>query len=384
MPSDERPRLETLITQAGSAHSDPTGAVSVPIYQTAIFRHPGPGRSTGYDYSRSANPTRTALEQAIAQLEGGKRGLAFASGMAAITALAMLFRSGDHLVVSDDLYGGTYRLFEQVLTPLGISATYVDTSDPGAVESAIRLDATRAIFVETPTNPTMKISDLSALAGLARDRGLLTLVDNTFMTPYLQRPLELGCDVVVHSASKYLGGHNDLIAGLLVAREAALGEQLAFLQNATGGVLGPQDSWLLLRGMKTLAVRLDRQQQNAARIADWLSKHPGVERVCFPGLAGHAGADVHSRQASGPGGMVAFYLRDPAMVPEVLAKVRVISFAESLGGVESLITFPAVQTHADVPVEVRERLGVNDRLLRLSVGIEAVEDLIADLEQALG
>jgi cystathionine gamma-synthase len=303
--------------------------------------------------------------------------------MAAITAIALLFRSGDHLVVSDDLYGGTYRLFEQVLSPFGLSASYVDTGDIDAVLSVLR-PATRALFVETPTNPTMKISDLRALADLARERGLLTIVDNTFMTPYLQRPLDLGCDVVVHSASKYLGGHNDLIAGLAVARDAQLGERLAYLQNATGAILGPQDSWLLLRGIKTLAVRLDRQQQNATRVATWLSEHPQVERVYFPGLAGHPGAAVHHGQATGPGGMLSFSLRDPSLVPQVLARVRLISFAESLGGVESLMTFPSVQTHGDIPAEMRERLGISDRLLRLSVGIEAAEDLIADLEQALG
>ena len=366
----------------GRTHPDPAGAVSVPIYQTAMFRHPGLGQSTGYDYSRSANPTRTALEEAIASLEGGARGLAFASGMAAITTVALLFRSGDHLLLSDDLYGGTYRLFEQVLAPFGLQASYLDTGDLAAVAAAIGPN-TRALFIETPTNPTMKVSGLAALAGLARERGLLTIVDNTFMTPYLQRPLELGCDLVVHSATKYLGGHNDLVAGLAVARDGQLGDRLAALQNATGGVLGPQDCWLLMRGMKTLGVRLDRQQENAEAIARWLLDHPGVERVYYPGLPGHPGADVHSRQASGAGGMVSFAVREQGMVERVLSRVRLISFAESLGGVESLITFPAVQTHADVPAEVRERLGITDRLLRLSVGIEAAEDLIADLEQAL-
>lgn len=382
MSSQGNLRLDTLLAQVGCSHPDPTGAISVPIYQTALFRHPGLGQSTGYDYSRTANPTRTALEEAIARLEGGERGLAFASGMAAISALAMLFRPGDHLVVSDDLYGGTYRLFEQLLAPYGLATTFVDTSDPAAVVRALR-PSTRALFVETPTNPMMKISDLRALATIARERGLLTLVDNTFMTPYLQRPLELGCDVVVHSATKYLGGHNDLVAGLLVARDRDLGDRLAFLQNATGGVLGPLDCWLLLRGMKTLGVRLDRQQHNARRIAEWLQGHPQVERVHYPGLPDHPGGEIHRRQARGPGGMVSFSVRDEALVERVLGRVRLIAFAESLGGVESLITFPAVQTHTDVPAEVRERLGVTNRLLRLSVGIEAAEDLIADLEQAL-
>ena len=382
MHSENGLHLETLLAQVGRAHRDPTGAISVPIYQTAVFRHPGLGQSTGYDYSRTANPTRTALEQAVAQLEGGERGLAFASGLAAITTLALLFGPGDHLVASDDLYGGTYRLFEKVLGPLGISVSYVDTSDAAAVEAALR-PSTRAVFVETPTNPTMKISDIGAIARLARPRGILTVADNTFMSPYLQRPLTLGCDVVIHSATKYLGGHNDLVAGLLVVRDAELGERLAGLQNATGAVLGPQDCWLLLRGMKTLGVRMDRQQHNAARIAGWLAAQPQIERVYYPGLLDHPGSGIHSRQASGPGAMVSFAVRQEGLVEQVLGRVRVISFAESLGGVESLITFPAVQTHGDVPAELRERLGITNRLLRMSVGIEAADDLIADLEQAL-
>jgi cystathionine gamma-synthase len=375
--------IETQLAQVGGSHHDPTGAISVPIYQTAMFRHPGLGRSTGYDYSRTANPTRTALEESIAQLEGGTRGLAFASGMAAITAEAMLFRSGDHLLLSDDLYGGTYRLFNTTLAPFGLTADCVDTADPRAVERAIT-PATRALLIETPTNPMMKISDLRALADLAQRHGILTIVDNTFMSPYLQRPLSLGCDLVLHSGTKYLGGHNDLVAGLLVAKDPELGERLATIQNATGAILGPQDSWLLMRGMKTLALRMDRQQQNAARIAQWLCDHPAVERVHFPGLEDHPGLEIHRRQADGPGGMLSFSLKDEALVPRVLERIGLIAFAESLGGVESLITFPAVQTHGDIPEETRKRLGITNRLLRMSVGIEGAEDLIADLEQALG
>lgn len=382
MASRRRPRLETLLAQAGTSHRDPTGAISVPIYQTAIYRHAGLGKSTGYDYSRTANPTRTALEQTIAELEGGARGLAFASGMAAIATLMALFRPGDHLVVGDDLYGGTYRLFETVLRPQGVESSYVDTSDLAAVEDALH-PTTRAVFVETPTNPMMRITDLAGVAGLARQRGILTLVDNTFMTPYLQRPLDLGCDVAVHSGTKYLGGHNDLVAGLLVARDEALGEKLATLQNAIGAVLGPQDSWLLLRGLKTLALRLERQQSNAGALAEWLRRHPAVERVHYPGLEDHPGREVHLRQAGGPGAMITFSVRRREQVGQVLERVELIAFAESLGGVESLITFPAVQTHADVPAGLREQLGITDRLLRLSVGIEAADDLIADLDQAL-
>ena len=382
LPEDAPPRLESILAQAGRDHAEPTGAVSCPIYQTATFRHPALGESTGYDYSRTANPTRSALESVAARLESGAGAAAFASGLAAITATLFLFRPGDHLVVSEDLYGGTYRLLEQVFSTYGLSATYVDTSDLGAVEAATR-PATRALFVETPSNPLMRISDLRALAALARSRGILAICDNTFMTPYLQQPLELGWDLVVHSATKYLGGHNDLVAGLVVARDAELVERIRYIQNALGGILGPQDSWLLLRGLKTLAVRLDRQQESARRIAEWLRGHPAVVEVHFPGLADHPGREVHFQQARGAGGMLSFSLGSAAQVEGVLAGLRLISFAESLGGVESLITFPARQTHADIPAEVRARLGVTDRLLRLSVGIEAVEDLLLDLEQAL-
>ncbi len=373
---------ESVLAQAGRSHTEPTGAVSCPIYQTATFRHPGLGRSTGYDYSRTGNPTRAALESLLAELEGGSQGFAFASGMAAVTTALMLLPPGSHLVVSEDLYGGTYRLLEQIFAGYGLSATYVDTSDLSAVQAAFT-PATKALFVETPSNPMMRISDLAALGRLAGERGLLAIADNTFMTPLLQRPLDFGWDLAVHSATKFLGGHNDLVAGAVVAREPALAERVGFLQNAAGAVLGPQDSWLLLRSLKTLAVRLSRQQENAAALAAWLSEHPAIERVCYPGLAGHPGHALHGRQAGGPGGMLSFTVRDAALVERVLTRVRLISYAESLGGVESLITFPARQTHADIPLEVRERLGVTDRLLRLSVGIESVADLREDLRQAL-
>ncbi len=352
------------------------GATSV----AAIGRTRGSG--TGFDYSRTSNPTRSALESLAARLECGAGAAAFASGLAAIAATLFLFRPGDHLVVSEDLYGGTYRLLEQVFATYGLSATYADTSDLGAVEAAIT-PATRALFVETPSNPLMRISDLRCLADLAQARGLLGICDNTFMTPYLQQPLALGWDLVVHSATKYLGGHNDLVAGLVVARDEEVARRIAYVQNALGGILGPQDSWLLLRGLKTLAVRLDRQQENACRIAEWLRAHPAVAAVHYPGLESHPGRDVHFRQARGAGGMISLSLREASMVDRVLCRVSLISYAESLGGVESLITFPARQTHADIPEEIRLRLGVTDRLLRLSVGIEAVEDLLADLEQAL-
>lgn len=374
--------IETRLAQAGCCYREQTGAISVPIYQTATFRHPGLGQSTGYDYSRSGNPTRAALEETIAELESGCRGFAFASGMAAITSLCLLLAPGDHLVVSEDLYGGTYRLLECIFRKFGLCASYVDTSDAALVEAAIT-PATRALFVETPSNPLMRISDLAALSGIARQRGLLAIADNTFLTPYLQRPLEMGWDIVVHSATKYLAGHNDVVAGLVVAGEPALAERLAFVQNASGAVLGPQDCWLTLRGLKTLALRLDRAQENAARLSDWLSVHPAVAQVYFPGRRDHPGHTTHTRQASGPGAMLSFAVREAGLVAQILGRVSLISFAESLGGVETLVTFPARQTHTDVPREMRERLGVTDRLLRLSVGIEAVDDLIADLAQAM-
>lgn len=356
-------KLDTVLVHAGVRRDPAYGAVSVPVYQSATFQHPALGESTGYDYSRSGNPTRAALEEALARAEGGARALAFASGMAALTCALGLFGPGDHLVVTEDLYGGTYRLLEQVLA---LPHTYADTADLDAVRAAIRPD-TRAVLVESLTNPRMKRADVAALAGLCREHGLLLIVDNTFLTPWLCRPLELGADIVVHSATKYLAGHNDVVAGALITRDTALGDRLSFLQNAVGSVLGPQDSWLVLRGLKTLALRMERHQQNAARIAAWLREHPRVDEVLY----------------SGVGGMLSFTVTEPSLVPQVLRRVKLILFAESLGGVESLITFPWTQTHADMPEEVRRRLGITDRLLRLSVGIEDADDLIADLAQAL-
>ncbi|KKM11292.1 cystathionine gamma-synthase [Clostridiales bacterium PH28_bin88] len=375
-------KISTLLVQTGVGWDQKTGAVSVPIYQSATFRHPALGASTGYDYSRTKNPTRQVLEEAIARLEGGDQGFAFATGMAALSTVLMLFQPGDHLVVSEDLYGGTYRVLQEVFRGYGLTCTYVDTTDVKCVEESLTA-ATKALLVETPTNPLLKVADLAALVSLARQRGLLTIVDNTFMTPYLQRPLELGADIVVHSATKYLAGHNDLVAGLVVVKRKELGERVGFLQNSVGAVLGPQDSWLLIRGLKTLGVRMDRHQDNAAAIARWLDSHPRVTRVYYPGLPTHPGCQLVARQASGFGGMVSFDVTTPELARQVLERVRLISFAESLGGVETLITYPARQTHCDMPLEVRERLGISDFLLRLSVGIEDVEDLIADLDQAL-
>ena len=374
--------ITTQAVQIGLEWDSRTGAVTVPIYQTATFRHPGLGQSTGFDYTRSGNPTRQALEEGIARLEGGTRGFAYASGMAAIANLLLLFRAGDHIVVTEDLYGGTCRLFDKVFNQFGLTFTYVDTSDSAQVAAAIRPE-TRALFVESLTNPLLKFADLPTLSGLCRDRGLLLIVDNTFLTPYLLQPLDLGADITVYSASKYLAGHNDTIAGLVVVRDPQLAEQVYFHQNAAGAVLGPQDSWLVIRGMKTLGVRLDRQQENALRIARWLKSHPAVARVYYPGLDEHPNHDLMARDTRGYGAMIAFEVDNPALVEQILLNTRLISFAESLGGVETLMTFPEVQTHADIPPDLRARLGINNRLLRLSVGIEDGDDLIEDLRQAL-
>lgn len=375
--------LETRILQIGVGRDERTGAISYPIYPSATYRHPAVGESTGFDYTRSGNPTRQILEEGLATLEGGARGLTFGSGMAALTTLFLHFASGDHLVVSEDLYGGTYRVLDQVFAKFGLGATYVDTSNTAAVEAAIT-PQTKALLVETPGNPLLGVADLKALGELCRRRGLLFLVDNTFLTPLLQRPLEFGADVVIHSATKYLGGHSDLCAGVLVAREAALGERLYFLQNSTGAILPPQDCWLLIRSLKTLALRMERHCATAIKVARWLKQHPKVTAVYYPGLEDHPGHELSKQQTKDFGGMLSFRVESNELAREVLKRLRLISFAESLGGVESLMTLPAVQTHGDVPPAERERLGICESLLRLSVGIEAVEDIIADLEQALG
>lgn len=374
--------LHSRLVNFGVGRDERTGGISFPIYPSATYRHPGVGESTGFDYTRSGNPTRQLLEEAFAELEGGARGLAFASGMAALTTLFLHFSAGDHLVVSQDLYGGTYRVLAQVFGKFGLSASYVDSSDVAAVAAAIRPE-TRALLVETPGNPLLGVADLAALGALCRQHGLLYIVDNTFLTPVLQRPFAFGADVTVYSATKYFGGHNDLCAGVLVARTRELGERLYFLQNSTGGILPPQDCWLLLRSLKTLSLRLERHCANALEVARWLKTHPRVTAVYYPGLVDHPGHELSLRQTSGFGGMLSFRVDTPETARQVLKRLRLISFAESLGGVESLMTLPAVQTHADIPVEERLRLGICERLLRLSVGIESSCDIIADLEQAL-
>ncbi|WP_139787230.1 PLP-dependent transferase [Cohnella massiliensis] len=375
--------IESRLAQIGSQNDPQTGAVSYPIYNATAFRHPKLGQSTGFDYSRTKSPTRSVLEAAAADLESGDAGFACSSGMAALQTIFALFGQGDHLIVSLDLYGGTYRLLEKIMSRFGVSASYVDTDDMDALE-AHWTPATKAVLIETPTNPLMMITDLAKVSAWAKRKGMLTIVDNTLLTPYLQRPIELGADIVIHSATKYLGGHNDVLAGLIVTKGKELSEQMAFLHNSIGAVLGPQDSWLLMRGMKTLALRMERHESNSVRLAQWLKEHPAVEEVYHPALPHHPGHEIQKRQASGNTGIFSFRMKDARTVEPILRHLKLIAFAESLGGVESLLTYPAVQTHADIPEEIRRKVGVDDRLLRFSVGIEHIDDLIADLDNAIG
>jgi cystathionine gamma-synthase len=359
-----------------------TGAISVPIYQSATFAHPGVGQSTGYDYSRLQNPTREHLEKIVANLEQGMDALAFSTGMAAITTLMELFKIGDHIISSGDLYGGTVRLFQHIGIKNGLSFDYLDTGNLNEVESHIRKE-TKAIYVETPTNPMMQVTDIAAVAKLAKEHGLIVIVDNTFLTPYYQLPLVLGADVVLHSGTKYLSGHNDTLAGFLVTNREDLSEKLRFIYKTTGACLSPFDSWLLIRGIKTLAIRMERQQENAIKIANWLTTQDKVKNVFYIGLPSHKDYELSKTQATGFGSMISIEVDSKETAVRVLERIQLILFAESLGGVETLITYPMLQTHADVPEEERLERGINDCLLRLSVGIENVDDLIEDLSQAL-
>lgn len=358
------------------------GAVSVPIYQTATFSHPGIGQSTGYDYSRESNPTRAELEKTVSALEGAVDTVACATGMAAISICLELFETGAHIICSEDLYGGSVRIFGTIGARRGIQFSYVDTSDAGLVENSITPE-TKALYIETPSNPTMKVTDLAAMKQIAEKHGLLIIVDNTFLSPYLQNPLAFGADLVIHSGTKFLGGHNDTLAGFLCTSRQDLAERIRYLYKTVGSCLAPFDSYLILRGIKTLAVRMEQQQRNAKQIAEWLKKHPRVKEVYYVGLPEHPGYEVNAKQARGAGSMISFRTDSMQTARTVLEKVKLIVYAESLGGVESLITYPMLQTHGDVPVEVREKLGITEDFLRFSVGIENAEDLIADLEQAL-
>ncbi|PLT30911.1 bifunctional cystathionine gamma-lyase/homocysteine desulfhydrase [Peribacillus deserti] len=375
-------KKKTQLIHGGIFGDETTGAVSTPIYQVSTYKQESVGKHKGFEYSRTGNPTRFALEELIKDLEGGERGFAFASGMAAITAVMMLFDKGDHIIMTDDVYGGTFRVITKVLNRFGLEATFVDTSDINNIKGEIRPE-TKAIYLETPTNPLLKISDIQAIAELAKNSGLLTIVDNTFSTPYWQNPLALGADIVLHSATKYIGGHSDVVAGLVVVNSEQLGEDLHFVQNSTGGVLGPQDSWLLIRGIKTLGVRMEETENNTAQIIAFLQKHPAVTKVFYPGLETHPNHEIAKKQASGFGGMVSFDVGSAEKADEVFSKVKYFTLAESLGAVESLISIPARMTHASIPQERRAELGITEGLIRISVGLEDAEDLIEDLANAL-
>jgi cystathionine gamma-lyase len=379
--ADEPLRFDTLAIHAGQAPDPTTGAIMTPVYLTSTYVQDGPGVHKGYEYSRTQNPTRHALEGCLAALEGGRRGLAFASGLAATDAVLHLLSAGDHVLFSDDLYGGSWRIFDKVFRRLGVSFDPVDMADPANVERALR-EETKLVWIESPTNPMLKLVDLAAVAAVARAHGARTVVDNTFATPFFQRPLALGIDVVAHSTTKYLNGHSDVVGGALVTNDDDLHARLAFLQNAVGAVPAPMDAFLVLRGLKTLPVRMQRHAENALALARHLEGHPQVEKVTYPGLPSHPQHDLARRQMSGFGGMLTFVLRgglDAAVA--FLRAVRIFACAESLGGVESLIEHPAIMTHASVPTETRERLGIADGFIRVSAGIEDVKDLVEDLER---
>lgn len=375
--------LKTKVIHGGISTDLTTGAVSVPIYQTSTYKQNALGEPKAYEYSRSGNPTRHALESLIADLEGGVRGFAFGSGLAGIHAVLSLFSTGDHLIVADDVYGGTFRLLDKVLKKNGISYDLVDLSQLENLETAFKPE-TKAVYFETPSNPLLKVIDIKAIASKAKAHQVLTLVDNTFATPYLQRPLELGADVVLHSATKYLGGHSDVVAGLVTTNSEDLAEKIGFLQNSIGAVLGPQDSWLIQRGIKTLALRMEAHSKSAEQIAEFLEQSNQVSKVYYPGLQSHLGHTIAEKQMDAFGGMLSFELTDDTKVKTFVEQLHYFTLAESLGGVESLVEVPAVMTHASIPKDLREKIGIKDGLIRLSVGVEDVNDLLEDLQQAFG
>jgi cystathionine gamma-lyase/cystathionine beta-lyase/cystathionine gamma-lyase/homocysteine desulfhydrase len=375
-------RFSTVCVHAGQEPDPSTGAIITPIFQTSTYVQDAVGRHKGYEYARTQNPTRLALELNIAAIEGGRGAYAFASGMAAIGAIATMLKSGDHVIVTDNTYGGTFRLFDKVLTRYGLSFSYVDTSSLQLIEEAMRPE-TRMVFIETPTNPVMRLTDLTAASALAHSRGVKVIVDNTFASPCVQRPIEFGADMVVHSTTKYLNGHSDSVGGIVIGVHDDDLEWLKFIQNAEGAILSPFDSFLVLRGTKTLALRMAQHNSNALALAEFLSTHPAVKRVLYPGLPGHPQFELAKRQMRGFGGMLSFDAGSLENAHRVCNRVKLMSLAESLGGVETLISHPAIMTHASVPKDRREMLGITDGLIRISVGIEDVEDLQADLEQAL-
>ncbi|GAF23009.1 cystathionine gamma-lyase [Bacillus sp. JCM 19047] len=374
-------RQKTKLIHGGKGIDQATGAVNQAIQLSSTFKQTQIG-TFHYEYGRTGNPTREALEKLLADIEEGEHGFAFASGMAAITAVMKIFSPGDHIIITDDVYGGTYRFFTQFLEKETISITFVDTSDVTAVEEAIRKE-TKAVFIETPTNPLLKITDLSKIGQVANDHGLLFIIDNTFATPYFQNPLRYGADIVIHSATKYLGGHSDVIAGAVVVRENALAAKLAYIQNATGAVLGPHDAYLLMRGIKTLGVRMEEIETNTRQLVKFLQSHPNVDEIYYPGLVNHPGHATHALQSRGFGGIVSFTTKSDELALQTVERTRYFTLAESLGAVESLISIPAKMTHASIPKERREELGIKDSLIRLSIGLEDIEDLAEDLEIAL-
>ncbi len=374
--------IESALVHGGIYGDERTGAVNTPIYQTSTYMQDGLGKNRGYEYSRTGNPTREALEALIAELENGAAGFAFASGMAATTAVLSLFQSGDRIVLSSNVYGGTFRVLDKVFKHFGFTYTIADTTDLAALEEALTPDV-KAVLVESPANPLLTVTDIAAVAALAKSKNALLIVDNTFMTPYIQRPLEFGADIVVHSATKYLGGHSDLIAGLAIVKTKELAERLHFIQNATGGVLQPFDSFLLIRSIKTLGIRMDRHVENAENLAELLQENEAVKAVYYPGLVHSQGYDVNSKQAKNGGAMISFELKEGYDIHRFFEGLRLIALAESLGGVESLVCHPASMTHASIPKEIHEKVGITDGLIRLSVGIENVQDLAKDLLTAI-
>lgn len=369
-------KINSLVIHGGVDGDKHTGSVTIPIYQTSTYAQDGVGNHKGYEYSRTGNPTREAVEKLISDLELGYRGFAFSSGMAAIASILMLFKAGDHIIFSDDVYGGTFRIVDKIFKNFGIEYSFVDTSDVKQVTDNIKIN-TKAIYIETPTNPLMKLTDIKVISEVAKEKELLVIVDNTFMTPYLQRPIELGADIVLHSATKYLGGHSDLVAGLVVVKNEELADKMHFIQNATGSILGPFDSWLLVKGIKTLAVRMDRHCLNTKLVVEWMLQQNWIKKIYYPGTANNVSA---LEQMTGFGGMISFELSDENQVERLLSNLKTITLAESLGGIESLISVPSKMTHASIPVETREKLGIKDTLVRLSVGIEDIEDIIKDLD----
>lgn len=375
-------KFGTKLIHNGNEIDITTGALSIPIYQASTYNKMDFDKPQEFDYSRSGNPTRKALEDTIAKLEGGSRGFAFSSGMAATASVLSIFSAGDHIVVCEDVYGGTYRIFTSYFNRFKLDVTFVDAADLDAVRKSIK-ENTKVIFLETPSNPLLKITDLKSAVQIAKEHKLITILDNTFMSPYLQRPIELGIDIVIHSATKFIGGHSDVLAGLVVVNDSSIAERIYSVQIGFGAVLGPQDSWLLLRGLKTLKVRLDHQQDNAGKLAKWLKDHSKIKQVYYPGLDDHEGKDIHLGQADGAGAVLSFKSVDEETARKFMKNVKLAAVAVSLGGVETIVSYPAKMSHAAVPKEERARLGITDNLIRVSVGLEDIRDLIEDFDRAL-